>query len=227
MFSVSILIPAYNEEQSIENALIENIKILNISHYDYEIIIVDDGSTDRTLAIIQKGFSNNPRIKVFSKINGGFGSAIKYGIKKCSKDYVLCIPVDSPLTKEVFDQFNQHFNKGDVLVAFRKKRLGYTWRMKLNSSLFHFLVTNLFHIKLNDFNWIHAYRRTIFDKINIEYSGIFMLAEVLIKAKRNNLSIIEFPVDMIKRSGGVATAGSWRAALKTLGDLLHFYFSRR
>ena len=227
MFSISLIIPAYNEQEGIQFAIEENLKILNTFNINHEIVVINDGSKDNTENIIQGAISCYQNIRLYSKKNGGFGSAIKYGVEKAKYEYILCVPVDSPLTKDVFQQFYNNFEKADVLVGYRIKRLGYTLRMKLNSWVFHQLVSTLFGMKLKDYNWIHAYRKSIFDKINIEYFGIFMLSEVLIKAKRTGCSIKEFPVEMIKRSGGVATAGSWKAVCKTFSDMIKFYFSNK
>jgi len=227
MFSITLIIPAYNEEEGILKALENNTAVLDTFNLNYEILIINDGSNDKTPFLAKEYSSKIENIHLINKENGGFGSAIKKGVEEAKNEYILCVPVDSPLTRDVFQSFYSNFEKADVLVAYRKKRLGYTWRMKLNSFIFNKMVSVLFNIKLQDYNWIHAYRKSIFDKITIKYYGIFMLAEVLIKAKRNNYSIIEFPVDMIKRSGGVATAGSWKAAWQTFKDLITFYFSKR
>jgi len=226
--SLSVIIPAYNEEVGIKHAVMTNIDVLNKFQLDLEVIIVNDGSFDSTDSIVRENFLNIPHIKYHDKKkNSGFGAAMRTGIELSSKEQVMFVPVDSPLTDEIMQKFYDHINKADILVGYRTERKGYTYRMRLNSWLFHGLVSTLFRMNLKDYNWIHLYRRKIFDGINIEYNGIFMLAEVLIKAKRKGFTIIEFPVEMIKRSGGVATAGSWKAAFQTAGDLFSFYFKKK
>ncbi len=224
--SLSVIIPAFNEEAGINNAVTENLKVLKNFQIDFEIIIVDDGSSDGTETIIRDNFLNHANIRChFKKKNEGFGSACKKGIELAGKENVILVSVDSPLTSEIISLFYQHINNADILVGYRIERKGYTWRMKLNSLMFHWLVSHLFDMKLKDYNWLHLYKREIFQHITIEYSGIFMLAEVLIKARRNDFRIVEIPVEMIKRSGGVATAGSWKTAFQTAGDLFSFYFT--
>lgn len=225
--ALSVIMPIYNEEDLILNSIETNLSILSGSGLDYELILVNDGSTDNTEKVIQQHFSFDNRLVYHKKENGGFGSAVSRGISLARKENIVFMSVDSPFTPEVFEAFASQIGTTDVLVAYRRKRLGYTARMHLNSWLFHKMVRLLFGLRLRDYNWVHLYKKHIFDTISIEYNGIFMLAEVLIKAKRKGFSIAEFPVDMIKRSGGVATAGSWKVAFRTLGDLLDFYFSKR
>ena len=172
-------------------------------------------------------FLNLIFIKYFKKKNEGFGSAIRKGIELAVKKFVMFVPVDSPLTEDIMQSFYENIDKADILVGYRIEKKGYSWRMKLNSRIFHVLVSKLFNMKLKDYNWIHLYRREIFNEIIIQYNGIFMLAEVLIKGKQKGYTITEFPVEMIKRSGGVATAGSFKAALQTARDLFSFFIITR
>ncbi len=96
-FSVSIVIPAFNEEQIIEKAVKSGLKILKNTDTDYEIIIVNDGSTDKTKELIDNHFYNEEKVLIHHKNNNeGFGSAVSMGIELSSKEFILCVPADSP-----------------------------------------------------------------------------------------------------------------------------------
>lgn len=223
--AVSLITPVYNEEDIIINATIANIKVLEKFNVNYEIIIVNDGSTDNSKLLIDTHLSILKHTTIFHKnLNEGMGSAIKLGIAKSTKKHIICIPADSPLTEATFFEFIKNIDKADVLVSYRIKRKGYSYRMLLNSYVFHFLISNLFNIKLKDYNWIHLYNRKIFDEgnIKIESKGLFMLAEILIKAKRLNYTFAEFPVEQHERLTGLATAGKFSAVLKTFIELIKF-----
>lgn len=225
--SVSIVIPAYNEEAIIKSAVEVAHEILQDAKIDFEIIVVNDGSNDKTENVLRKSFSNTPQIIIqYKKSNEGFGSAVKTGIELSSKQFIFCVPADSPLTTDLFLAFMENIDKADVLVSYRKERVGYSPRMLLNSWVYHFLISNLFNIKLRDYNWIHLYNRKIFDegKIEIEYKGIFMLAEILIKAKRAGFTFYEFEVEQKERLTGIATASKLVAILKTISEMVHFRF---
>lgn len=225
---VSIIVPVYNEEEILQAAIDSNLQTITQFTDDYELIIVNDGSKDRSAQIIDQVFGNHPKIVVqHQSPNGGFGSAVRKGISLATKQYVICVPVDSPLDNEVFGAFYHNLGKADVLVAYRRKRLGYSFRMKVNSWVFHQLVTHMFGMRLKDYNWIHLYDRRIFTEggIVIQYNGLFMLAEVLIKAKRLGYSFYEFPVDQRQRLTGIATASKFSAVAKTLRDIVGFYLA--
>ncbi|OFY71338.1 MAG: hypothetical protein A3G23_04050 [Bacteroidetes bacterium RIFCSPLOWO2_12_FULL_37_12] len=223
----TVIVPVYNELGRITDSINTSLSTLKSFEIDYELIIVNDGSTDGSEKEINL-FSTIQGVKILNKLNGGIGSAIHVGIKNSTNTYIIFVPVDSPLTPEVFGAFHNNLGKADILVSYRKVRLGYTLRMKFNSWLYNKVIGLFFGLSLKDFNWIHLYNRKIFvNGINIEYGGIFMLAEILIKAKRMNFTFYEFPVEMIKRSGGVSTAGSFKALSRTGLDFLTFMLRKR
>lgn len=102
---VSIIVPAYNEEVNAVNSL------SNLLHCDYEnfnIIFVDDGSKDSTYEKVSNAFSNHPKVKVFSKPNGGKASALNFGISLTNADYVVCIDADTKLKPDAVRLLMRH-----------------------------------------------------------------------------------------------------------------------
>lgn len=222
---LSVITPIYNEEDIIVKSTEENIAVLKTFGIDYEVILVNDGSSDSSKQLIENAFSTEKQIIIHNKAtNEGMGSALRKGIELSTKDYIICVPADSPLSAFTFKEFIAHLHSADVLVSYRIKRLGYTRRMLLNSWVFHVLVTSLFGMNLRDYNWIHLYSRRIFTegKVSIEYNGLFMLAEILIKCQRAGYSFCEFPVHQNERLTGIASASKPINVIKTLLALLHF-----
>lgn len=223
--SVSVIIPAYNEEAIIKNAVEVAYKILLDAKADFEIIIINDGSQDNTANILNEHFNHRANIAVHHKtLNEGFGSAIRSGVKFSKKQFIFCVPADSPLTIDLYNAFSNHAFKADVLVSYRKQKIGYSLQKHINSWVFHRMVSIMFNMNLRDYNWIHMYNRKIFDegKIEIEYNGIFMLAEILIKAKRKGYTFFEFEVEQKERLTGIATASKFSAIVKTLLEIISF-----
>jgi len=227
LLSFSIVVPVYNEEAIVINSIEQNISVLDSVNKIYEIIIVNDASRDSSKLLIENNFSNRSCIKIIHhEINSGFGGAVRTGISNASFQYILCVPVDSPLTEETFAKFIEASSKADIIVSYRIARLGYTPRMRLNSWIYHLLIELIFDIHFVDFNWIHLYNRKIFDDGNIEITskGIFMLVEVLIKATKKGYTFYEIPVDQSERMTGVASASKFSVALKTLMEIVQFCF---
>ena len=223
-FSLSLIVPAYNEALSIREAVRENIDVLEKSGIPWEVIVVDDGSNDDTKKIATEAFGSHPGVIIHSKKNGGFGSAVKKGIELSTKNHISFAPVDSPLSKDILGQFLEFHPRADILVCYRTARLGYSLQMKLNSYIYQILISLLFGVRLKDYNWIHLYPRKIFEPdLQIGNDRIFMLAETLIRAHRKGYSFFEFPVEMIPRRAGKKTAASFKAQYNVFRDVFSFF----
>lgn len=100
----SVIMPCYNSEAYVRNAL---ESICNQTYGNWELVAVNDGSTDATLQILQQYAQGDPRIKIFSKENGGYVSAVNYGLENITGDYVLLLGSDDALDTRLFEQLNQ------------------------------------------------------------------------------------------------------------------------
>lgn len=224
--ALSLIIPVYNEEDAVRHAIEANIVALQALLKDYEVIIINDGSADRSAAIIDETAGGRAFIRVLHKPkNEGMGGAVMSGIQLATKTYVLPVPVDCPLDTDILKKFISNLDHYDMVIGYRPVRVGYSLRMKLNSFVFHQLVSRLFRVQLKDYNWIHLYKRKIFteDGIVITSKGIPMLAEVLIKGIRKGLRIKEIEVEQKERLTGVATASKISTVLKTIREIFVLY----
>lgn len=113
--AVSIIVPAFNESVNAVNT-IKNL--LAVDYPLFEIIFVDDGSRDNTFELVEKEFSHNNAVKLFSKKNGGKASALNYGIERAQYDFVICIDADTRLLPDAVLKLMQGFgNEETVAVA--------------------------------------------------------------------------------------------------------------
>lgn len=94
---VSIIVPAYNEEVNIVSSL---YNLQKQTYPNFEIIFVDDGSKDKTFSLVQEEFKDNPKLKIFTKTNGGKATALNFGIAKSNAEYIVCIDADTKLQKD-------------------------------------------------------------------------------------------------------------------------------
>lgn len=104
--AVSIIVPAHNEEVNAVSSL-QNLLLCNYPFFD--IIFVDDGSTDQTYQIVCNAFKNHPQIKIFTKPNGGKASALNFGIAKTNANYVVCIDADTKLLPNAVTAMMKNF----------------------------------------------------------------------------------------------------------------------
>jgi cellulose synthase/poly-beta-1,6-N-acetylglucosamine synthase-like glycosyltransferase/peptidoglycan/xylan/chitin deacetylase (PgdA/CDA1 family)/spore germination protein YaaH len=109
--SVSIIVPGYNEEVTV----LQTINSLLKTEYPvFEIIFVDDGSKDNTLEIVMSAFSNHPKVKIFTKPNGGKATALNYGIKRSTYDFAVCIDADTQLQADAVYHLMTYFTNEEI-----------------------------------------------------------------------------------------------------------------
>lgn len=190
---ISIIIPVYNKEKYLDKCL---QSILSQSFRDYEVICVDDGSTDFSLTILKEYANDNNNFKVFSKNNEGPGSARNYGLKKASGEYILFLDADDYITDDTLEGlYNTAYSNDSDLVLFnatehfndKSNDRIYHIHMDENTDLNNFtfdynnninLVMNGYHIvctKLHKLDFIKEY--------NLEFSSSGEFEDVLFHIK--------------------------------------------
>jgi dolichol-phosphate mannosyltransferase len=226
--SLSIIVPAYNEEKLLRGA-IEHLVLTAPPHTNkVEIIIVNDGSKDSTGALADELAAKHEIVSVHHQSpNQGFGATVRHGFRKARYTYVTYIPVDYHFSAKEFDIYLTLIKYADIVIGYRRERrkeLGvYPWMV---SAFYHLMVNVVFRLNFYDVNWIHLYRREQLQKFVGQSEGVFLLAETLIKAKRCGLKIVGVDVDFTDREEGVATGVQTGTIFKTVRELLRFFFTR-
>lgn len=118
---VSIIVPAYNEEV---NAVRTVNSLLSQDYPEIEIIFVDDGSADKTFITVNEQFKRNPKVHVFTKINGGKASALNFGIEKSNGDFVVCIDADTQLKADAVSLLMNKFDEENVAAVAGNVKVG-------------------------------------------------------------------------------------------------------
>jgi dolichol-phosphate mannosyltransferase len=225
--ALSVIVPAFNEEALLDDAIRRLRRTLDELRLAAEIIIVNDGSRDRTGAIADTLASTLSGVVACHQENQGIGGAFRRGASIATGDYLILWPADMPADPADLAPYAAQFGRADVIVGVRRARVGYNPLMAFNSWLYPQLVATLFGLRLRDVNWIHAYRRIAFTKIHLTQRGIPMLAEMLIRLRDIGASIVEVEVEMKVRLGGVASASRFKVMRRTLGDLFFFWWAWR
>lgn len=134
MKSISIVIPAYNEEKNLKKGVLDEVyNYLEKKGFDYEIIIVDDGSTDQTLAIIREYISNK-KFKLIENLHGGKAIAVMTGMLKAKGEIVLFTDMDQATPIDQLDKFLPKFDADfDIVIGSRSGRKGAPFIRKLSA----------------------------------------------------------------------------------------------
>ncbi len=142
-FLLSVIIPVYNEEKNIEPLLTRLMPVLN--NYSYEIIFVDDGSTDNTLKVIKQFSQKNKNIKIISFLrNFGHQMALYAGYQNAQGDVIISMDADLQDPPELIDQMINKWQKGvKIVYAKRQQRLGESFFKLKTAEIFYKLLNFL------------------------------------------------------------------------------------
>lgn len=226
-FSVSLVVPSYNCEKIIVSQLNICNEILQTICSDYEIIVSDDCSTDRTQKVLKKTFGKNKKIRLnFQKKNLGIGRNFKFLYKSGTKEFVMLFAADGDydpqdIRKMLLCCANA---KADFVIGKRIKKGGYTFYRKVVSILFRLLPMVFFGVDTIDAGSIKVIRNDILSYPIISES-VFMEAEIIIRAKRKGYKILSCPVSYGKPEKISGAAGKFSLATDAFWDLLKFWFS--
>lgn len=228
--SVSCAIMAYNEEEMLEQATRDVRQALTALGRPFEIIIVDDGSSDRTAEIARALAGRWPEVRLVQHgVNRGPGSAIVTGLAEARCDLYCFHPADNQLVfEDVARALPLLDTQYDLLVGERSDRHDYSLLRRVYSYGYIGLAWVLFGLRgFSDFNFVYAFRRDLFDTVDMETSGLFLCTEILIKAVDQGKRAGVMRARYLPRTTGVSTVGRPSVAIETLHKMVSFWWSRR
>lgn len=219
--SLSIFVPAFNEEGNIDACLKSLVDIAEQISDAYEILVIDDGSTDKTKTIAGNMQAKNSNIRVIGhESNKGYGSALATGIKNCRYEYIFFTDADLQFDLSELHSFVPHTSNYDVIIGYRFNRQDPLIRI-LNAKVWNLLVRLFFHLKIKDINCaFKLFRKDVIQNINIQSRGAMASAEILIKLKRNNIPMLELPVKHKPRKWGSATGAKIPVIMLAINELI-------
>lgn len=221
--SLTIAIPAYNEEQNLEWVIKNTLKEAPNYLSDFEILIIDDGSTDATGKIADDLKKKDTKVRVIHKKNSGYGETMIFGIREAKKKFVCYMPADGQfLVKDMKFCFNR-MRDSDLILGYRGKRLDYTFYRLILSYGYLFLLRVLFGMKYRDVNWLNIWSTKEIKKIPITSRSVFILAEIIIRFKRKGFHIVEEPSFYRVRRGGSVKNAKFSVAFKAFIDMIKFF----
>jgi dolichol-phosphate mannosyltransferase len=231
---LSFVIPAYNEENFIEDMLESIDAVIAGKHLPYEIVVVDDGSRDRTLANVVRYAKRNGHVKVVSyPKNVGKGYAVKTGFMQSNGDVVVFADSDMEIDLSVISKYIEALKRGDIVIASKKhpdSRVKVPLFRKILSNGFNSLVRLLTGVPLKDTqSGLKAMRKSAFVDIfpRLAVKRYAFDVELLAVANLFGLKVVEMPVD-IKLDASFKPKEMWRMFVDLLGiayrlRVIHWY----
>jgi 4-amino-4-deoxy-L-arabinose transferase-like glycosyltransferase len=223
---VSLVLPACNEEASIRRAIAEADAALAALADDYEILVVDDGSSDGTAEIVTEEAVERPRVRLLRHdTNRGYGAALRTGFEAARFDRVAFSDADSQFDLMDLELLLPLAEQYPVVAGYRTHRQD-SWRRRLLSRGFNLLARGLLGTGVRDCDCaLKVFQRSALTSLLPESQGFLANAEMLARARQQGLAVVEVPVQHRPRLQG-ASKVSLAEVPRVLAALLPFWWSR-
>lgn len=213
---LSLILPAYNEGAAVRDAIERSATALARCCRGFEIVVVNDGSTDDTLAVAQEAAAKHKQVRILSnERNLGQVGAVLRGFAEAQGDVVMHNGTDLPFDPNDTAAVLQHIRDGaDVVVVQRRNRRAYGWGRKAISWGNIVLVKFLLRSPFTDHNFVQAYRRQVLEALTVESRGVATVTpELILKARAAGFVVVTLKADYANRGSGRSTI--------TLGQICH------
>lgn len=225
--SLSLFLPAWNEEDYVERAVSRAVKVLSRLTDDWEVIVVNDASTDRTKEIAEGLSRKDPRVRVVThEVNQKLGGAMKTGFGESTKDIVIYSDMDLPFDLNELERalHLMDYLEADMICAFRFDRISEGPKRIVYSFVYNALVRSLFDVNVKDINFsFKVVHRRVLEAIDLKSQGSFIDAELVVKAIKRGFKVFQMGVDYFPRTRGVSTLASPSVIVKIVRELAELY----
>jgi glycosyltransferase involved in cell wall biosynthesis len=219
-YSLSVILPAYNEENVIAHTIADVLPVLADWTQDFELIVVNDGSADQTGAILASIAQSDPRVRIVThEVNRGYGAALASGFAASTKDLAFFMDSDGQFDIHDLQKFFPYIDKYDAVVGYRENRQD-PWMRKLNAWGWKMVVRLTLGVHVRDLDCaFKIYRSDFIHRHTFETQGAMINAEMLYKLQHDGGTIKEIGVRHLPRKGGRATGANIKVILRAFVEL--------
>lgn len=221
--SLSVFFPAFNEEKNIEETVLKAVKVLKkIKLKEWEILIINDGSSDKTPSIADRLAAEIEQVRAIHQPNGGYGMALRGGFKNAKMDWVVYTDSDGQFDFSEVIKFIDKAEQGmDIIYGFRIERQDHLIR-KLNAAGWKLALFLFFGITVKDVDCgFKMVSKKLLRSIPplLSTRGGMINAELYIQAKRYKFKYAQVPVHHYPRRAGKPTGANFKVILQSFIDL--------
>ena len=227
---ISVLIPALNEEATIVEVVESHISVLQIQdEHDFEVVVLNDGSTDGTKELLNQNFAENPRVRIVDNESpSGIASAFAQLLALSRGEWLYFTSADGQFPSECLQLLTDQLGGGaELIVGDRRDRLKvYGWKRKVVSWAYRRLSQLLFWVDPVDPGSVKIIKKSSYPTELISKSVTRDL-EIIIRLLRQKRKVDFVPIPFLARSSGIESGGSMKVVWKAFVDLLRLRFMLR
>jgi len=219
--SLSVIVPAYCESENILDTLGNVTTALAPLDLEHEILVIDDGSTDGTGAIVTSNLHRYPHVQLLvNDRNRGFGWTYRRGVEAARLDHIVMVHGDNAWGAATLRDFFSRVGEADIIVGYtRDMWRSRTWTRTAISKTFTLVVNLITGRWLKYYNGLQIHQAGVLKSLRIESRGFGFQPEVLVKALRLTRTKLEVPMDLIEREKGESKAFRFRNVVDVLRTL--------
>jgi glycosyltransferase involved in cell wall biosynthesis len=225
--SLSVFFPALNDSGTIGSMVIRAVKAASALTPDYEVIVVNDGSTDATAEIAEELARTYPRVRVVHHAtNRGYGGALQTGFRSSTKDLIFYTDGDAQYDPaELAALWARMTPDADLVNGYKLDRADPLHRVIIGR-VYHHIVSILFGLTVRDVDCdFRLMRRSIFDRIHLEKASGVICLEMMKKIHDAGFRIVEVPVNHYHRAFGKSQFFNFRRIFRTAFDVMRLWFA--
>lgn len=225
--TVSLVVPMFNERENIAHALECGIEALERYARDWEVVVVDDASTDGSAAIVEQLSVAEPRIRLLRhERNQKLGGTLRTGFAACRQELVLYMDADLPFDPDVMGRAIRalQVTRADLIAGYRLDRTTEGLLRTVYSYCYNTLIGLLFGWPHRDINFsFKLLRREVLEAVELRSGGSLIDAELIVKARNLGFVIQQLGLDYFPRVRGTSTLSSPGVILKILRELVMLF----
>jgi glycosyltransferase involved in cell wall biosynthesis len=224
---LSIFFPAYNDSGTIASMVIRAVQAASALTDDYEVIVVNDGSSDATAQVADELAAKYPRVRVVHHPkNRGYGGALQTGFRSAAKDLIFYTDGDAQYDPaELSLLWERLSGEADLVNGYKISRSDPLHRIVIGR-LYHHIVSTLFGLTVKDVDCdFRLMRRSIFERIDLEKTSGVVCLEMMKKIHDAGFRIVEVPVHHYHRAFGKSQFFNFRRIFKTGIDVMRLWFA--
>lgn len=209
---LSIFFPFWNEEKNVEEVVIKAVKVAGAVAAKWELLMINDGSTDNTLSVAEKLAKSNKYLRVISHTpNRGYGASLKDGFANSKYNYIVFTDGDGQFDFSEVDKFIEQIAEADIVIGYRKKRRDHKIikRLLLMNMLkaWDFILFGFYYRDIDC--GFKMFKREALEKIGpLRSEGAMVTTEILAKATKKKLKIKQVGVEHYERQHGAPTGAN-------------------
>jgi glycosyltransferase involved in cell wall biosynthesis len=226
--SLSLVLPAFNEEGNLEPVVQDALAVLPLHSDRFEIIIVDDGSRDRTAEVAGRLAAADERVRVVRHgRNRGYGAALVSGFEAATGDFVMFMDADRQFDIHDLRLLAPFAGDFDIVAGFRMERSDPLHR-RIFAETFNVVVRVLFGVHMRDIDCaFKLFRGDLLRGMNLTTSGALINTEIQAKARRQGARVQQIGVHHYPRVAGEQSGGSPRVIARAMGETIALWWRMR